>query len=233
MESIFPTDEYRPEDDIRKFVIAKFDEIRRTHHLAHTLSDNWPTKIDIDKIVSQSSGQFIYAATVMRFIEYSKDSPVLSLLIVHEIRPPTDHSPFAQLDALYSHVFSKARDIRVIKWAIGFNLMELSYIGDKMLRIAGYEPINLQSLFADFSAIARILIDNRLLNVVFYHASLPDYLKNKSRSGIYRMDEGPICTDACTICLAKFQDADMLFMACILLRTFDTFQIHWIMCCIQ
>lgn len=210
VESLFLSKEYRPEDDIRKFVIAKFDEIKKTHYLAYSLGADWPSHTDIDRIVCKSSGQFVYAATVMRFIEYSNDSPVLSLLTVHQIRAPTEHSPFSQLDALYSHVFAEARNIRILKWAIGFHFMELPVAGIELLRISRYEPLNLQSMFADISAIAQFSVDDAgQLNVRFYHASLSDYLKSKSRSGIYHVDAAQIRADICTNCLTKFHDAGM------------------------
>ncbi|KAF5314300.1 hypothetical protein D9619_011863 [Psilocybe cf. subviscida] len=82
-ESIFLDADYRPQDDIRHFITAKFNEIKKVHSLAHTLGENWPAEADIDAIANKSSGQFIYAATVMRFIEYSTASPALSLLRVH------------------------------------------------------------------------------------------------------------------------------------------------------
>lgn len=64
--SIFLNNKYTPRDDIHHFVTSKSDEIKGAHHLAHTLDSCWPAETDLDAITDKSSGQFIYAATVMR-----------------------------------------------------------------------------------------------------------------------------------------------------------------------
>lgn len=56
IKSIFLDDDYRPDDDVRSFVTAKFFEIKATHHLARHLDDQWPSEGVIDDIVSKSSG---------------------------------------------------------------------------------------------------------------------------------------------------------------------------------
>ncbi|KAF5314422.1 hypothetical protein D9619_011990 [Psilocybe cf. subviscida] len=215
-ESIFLDEQYRPEDDIRRFVIAKFDEIKNNHHLAQTLSKNWPAKSDIEAITSKSSGQFIYAATVMRFIQYSPESPYLSLIAIHEMQPSVSHNPLAQLDAVYSYIFSKARDIRTIKLTIGANLIsQMTETGpliklDNILQLAGYMKIAVQSLCADLVAIIKIDQTGWSMRIFFYHASLSDYLADKSRSGIYHVDTGEIAAELSSICLGIFQDSGSL-----------------------
>ncbi|KAF5324211.1 hypothetical protein D9619_011362 [Psilocybe cf. subviscida] len=72
--------------------------IKRAHSLAPALGKHWPVKADIDAITDKSSGQFIYAATVMHYIQYSPANPALSLRTVHRMQPSTNHSPFTQLD---------------------------------------------------------------------------------------------------------------------------------------
>ncbi|KAF5319144.1 hypothetical protein D9619_008289 [Psilocybe cf. subviscida] len=121
--SIFLDDEYRPQDDIRRFVTAKFDEIKGSHHLAHTLDKYWPSEFDIYRVVEKSSGQFIYAAIIMRFIQYSAASPSLSLLTVHGIRPAANHSPYTQLDSLYSYILSNSHNIGAVKLCFGLHFI--------------------------------------------------------------------------------------------------------------
>ncbi|KAF5321321.1 hypothetical protein D9619_002041 [Psilocybe cf. subviscida] len=78
-DSICLDDSYSSQDDIRLFVMAEFEKIKRTHPLAHTLNNDWPAEADIDEIVEESSGQFIYAASILRSISNSSASPVHSL----------------------------------------------------------------------------------------------------------------------------------------------------------
>ncbi|KAF6755328.1 hypothetical protein DFP72DRAFT_1121817 [Ephemerocybe angulata] len=62
---LFLDDKYDPSADIRLFYEVKFFFIRRRFNL----SPEWPSLQVLLELVANASGQFIYAATVMRFIE--------------------------------------------------------------------------------------------------------------------------------------------------------------------
>lgn len=168
MESIFLDGTYGPEDDIRRFVMAKFDEIREAHPLSHTLSEDWPTEADIDAIVSKSSGQFIYAATIIRFIQHSSGSPALSLRTIHGVRPSTGDNPLAHLNAVYSYVFSRACNVQAVK-----AILCVQFIVEYIRTLSAH--VDFEYLL-ELVAIVRVTTTPHLA-LVFYHASLPDYLK--------------------------------------------------------
>lgn len=213
VKSIFLNRNYRPENFVRRFVIDEFNKIKMTHPLAHHLRKDWPAEEDINNIVSRSSGQITYVAMIMRFIVNSEISPALSLIGVHQMQSLTNHSPFSQFDTIYSHVFSRVRNIRAVKWVLGLYYLS-SRIYDTpryILDIAGYRTNQLQSFFVDVSVVAQITIEREALRVVFRHASLHDYLKDRSRSGIYHVDEGEIAAEVVTLCLQNFYDKGMSF----------------------
>ncbi|KIM46820.1 hypothetical protein M413DRAFT_38737, partial [Hebeloma cylindrosporum] len=58
---------YRPEEDIRLFLTDKFQEIKSTHRLRSYIPPNWPLPAVLDQLVGKSSGQFIYASTVIHY----------------------------------------------------------------------------------------------------------------------------------------------------------------------
>ncbi|KDR78460.1 hypothetical protein GALMADRAFT_29026, partial [Galerina marginata CBS 339.88] len=60
---------YRPDDDIRLFLVESFESVKRTHELRSLLPLVWPSNDDINRLVRKSSGQFIYAATVVKFVK--------------------------------------------------------------------------------------------------------------------------------------------------------------------
>ncbi|KAF6765851.1 hypothetical protein DFP72DRAFT_1162577 [Ephemerocybe angulata] len=62
---LFLDDKYNPDADIRLFYDSMFSSIRRRFKL----SPEWPSMREVLRLVADASGQFIYAATVMRFIE--------------------------------------------------------------------------------------------------------------------------------------------------------------------
>ncbi|KAF5329379.1 hypothetical protein D9619_009216 [Psilocybe cf. subviscida] len=52
VKSIFLDEQYQPEGDIRAFVTGEFARIKKSHHLAHMLSDHWPSDEDTESIVN-------------------------------------------------------------------------------------------------------------------------------------------------------------------------------------
>lgn len=196
-DSIFLDDEYRPENDIRRFVVAKFREIKATHHLSHNLHRNWPLNTDIDNIVTKSSGQFIYATTVMRFLENSPESPDITLEIVQGVQPFENHSPFAQIDAMYSYIFSQARHPVAVKKVFAMHFISTSYdtniLGLEKVLFADllstmHAVATVESLISALTSIVRLERNNRSAELFFYHASLGDFLLDKSRSGVHFVD---------------------------------------------
>ncbi|KAF5324139.1 hypothetical protein D9619_011134 [Psilocybe cf. subviscida] len=186
---LYLDDEYSPASDIRLFVNAQFEQVKKTHPLAHTLnSDTWPSVDDINYIVEKSSGQFIYAATVMRFISDSSASPMLSLERVRGAAQLATKSPFSQLDALYTYILSQVNDQDALKDILHADLSKGNGRPSLMevleLYNQKYTQTTVLSCLADITSIARYQSD-RLL---FYHASFSDYLSDQSRSGDYFVD---------------------------------------------
>ena len=66
--SIALDDTYQPDDDIRVFLQSTFDEIKRNHPSRAHLPASWPSWEDIGRLVRKSSGQFIFASTVAKYI---------------------------------------------------------------------------------------------------------------------------------------------------------------------
>ncbi|KDR67314.1 hypothetical protein GALMADRAFT_28609, partial [Galerina marginata CBS 339.88] len=60
-------DTYQPESDIRSYFEGSFSEIKETHLQKRSIPAAWPSDTDISSLVTKSSGQFIYAATVVRY----------------------------------------------------------------------------------------------------------------------------------------------------------------------
>ncbi|KAF8198419.1 hypothetical protein BJ912DRAFT_845373, partial [Pholiota molesta] len=178
-------------DDIRRFVVDKFLEIKETHLLKRYLPNDWPPASSVEEIVSTSSGQFIFASTVISYLSSPRANPAHQLEVVHGIRlrELASQNPFAHLDALYKHIFSQVEVLDevlgIIAYVIagGFNGMQ--HIHEAFL----LDPGELDVLFADLTAV--ILCEpptETFPNLIFLHASLSDFLVDKNRSEQYHID---------------------------------------------
>ncbi|KAF9546122.1 hypothetical protein CPC08DRAFT_590883, partial [Agrocybe pediades] len=65
--NIFLNEDYPASEDIKVYLENKFKQIKEGHAYKHKLPDPWPTPEMVDTLVDKSSGQFIYAATVIRY----------------------------------------------------------------------------------------------------------------------------------------------------------------------
>ncbi|KDR74802.1 hypothetical protein GALMADRAFT_27334, partial [Galerina marginata CBS 339.88] len=62
-------DYYFPSEDIRLFLLDKFTEIKDSHPFRAQIPPAWPSEEALRALVDKSSGQFIYASTVVKFIK--------------------------------------------------------------------------------------------------------------------------------------------------------------------
>ncbi|RXW12304.1 hypothetical protein EST38_g13550 [Candolleomyces aberdarensis] len=89
----------------------KLSDIRSRDRRAH--SPLWPTEEDIEKLVAAASGQFIYAATVVKYVSERRGSPVDRLRAVIDWTPEGGQQtrPLELLDILYRNILSTAKEL--------------------------------------------------------------------------------------------------------------------------
>ncbi|KAF8203519.1 hypothetical protein K438DRAFT_2101104 [Mycena galopus ATCC 62051] len=91
-------------DDIRIYLDSEFTRIHRDHETMVDVVGPWPSQTNFEHLVNKSSGYFIYAATVIKFIDDSDFRPTERLDIVMGIAEPENGSPFSALDQLYVQI---------------------------------------------------------------------------------------------------------------------------------
>ncbi|KAJ3533071.1 hypothetical protein NMY22_g7485 [Coprinellus aureogranulatus] len=115
IDEIFLDDKYGPDEDIRVFLRHEFAELSRRYRFAPS---TWPRKGDIETLVDNASGQFVYAATIMRFIDSPPAPPKRQLEIVLSFKPTVGgSSPFRRLDDLYIGILNLSRSpVETVLW---------------------------------------------------------------------------------------------------------------------
>ncbi|KAJ7186057.1 hypothetical protein C8R46DRAFT_937713, partial [Mycena filopes] len=99
--------ELRPDNsalaDLRHYLSEEFSRIRESQRLwGLHLEANWPGQDTINHLVQKSSGTFIYAATVVRYVDDQYSHPTEQLSRVLNLDPQST----APLDTLYTEVLS-------------------------------------------------------------------------------------------------------------------------------
>ncbi|KAJ7044446.1 hypothetical protein C8F04DRAFT_643916 [Mycena alexandri] len=184
----FPTDK-SARDDIGTYFRDEFSRIR-SDYLSRgiDLGTVWPDPAAVEQLVHRSSGIFIYATTVIRFIDDEYSHPVDRLASVLEMDPRST----VPLDDLYTQILSAIphapQQLRILH-AIWRRELDFQYIIDPedIDMILGLRPatcrLALRALHSLFD-VPRIRGRFTCLPCVrCLHASLSDYLEDTRRSG--------------------------------------------------
>lgn len=99
-------------NDVRLYFYDEFDRIKREHTLRATFSQNWPPEDALVKLVENSSGHFIYASTVIKYIENACDRPQKRLEDIINLR--SSQNSYEELDGLYNNILSSSRADRML-----------------------------------------------------------------------------------------------------------------------
>jgi hypothetical protein len=88
--------------EVRTYLRHEFSRIHREHpNTLQKIPTPWPSPEILEILVEKSSGYFIYASTVIKFVddEYSRPSQQLDI-IIRNLVPHDTESPFEALDQL-------------------------------------------------------------------------------------------------------------------------------------
>ncbi|KAF8810999.1 hypothetical protein BYT27DRAFT_7231790 [Phlegmacium glaucopus] len=187
-------EKYHPDDDIKLFLVESFESMKRGHALRSRLPYDWPIAEDIDQLVRKSSGQFIYAATVVKFVRSPRRRPCEQLKIILGINATGNDTPFAELDALYYQIFSMVEDLPRILEVLS-SLFLIDDLGDSSARlietILSYAPGDLQLILIDLHSVLDVPdMEDDYGDLRALHASLEDFLMDPARSGNLFIDRG-------------------------------------------
>ncbi|PPR05796.1 hypothetical protein CVT26_010146 [Gymnopilus dilepis] len=181
-------DKYEPDADIRTFLLSRFNDIRQGHPSGAHIPSSWPTEGEITSLVEKSSGQFIYASTVMKFVESPRHWPSDRLDIIFGLMSPGRNTPFAELDSLYAHIFnSVGAHIDRAMEVFTFLLFKASDVGAGVDIVEDFLCLRegeLQTILTDLHSVIHVpeaLETTQQLRL--FHASLGDFLMDRSRSG--------------------------------------------------
>ncbi|KAF9539337.1 hypothetical protein CPC08DRAFT_770988 [Agrocybe pediades] len=181
---IFLDNDHVSRHDIRLYFKDKFKQIKAGHSFKHLLPDPWPSSEMVDTLVDKSSGQFIYAATVIGYIESPRHRPDERLNVIFQLRLPFKDLPFTELDALYRLIISKAEDLPTVLDILVFPAVYGTFAVQDIEAILHLGWGSVEVLLADLHSI--ITIDHKG-NVRFLHKSLGDFLAEPQRAGdLYR-----------------------------------------------
>ncbi|KAJ3498538.1 hypothetical protein NMY22_g19593 [Coprinellus aureogranulatus] len=194
VKKIFLDDKYSPQADIELYLRASFVAIGREKGIG----DNWFPSDASQVLAKEASGQFIYAAVILRFLKTGAQPPheQLERVLRWRCSRKPDTQPFGSLDALYEGILmTSPNPSRAVLFLRSIRRLSLptpyEYAGidapswrahDSRLLLESYRGETTFLLGSLTSLVG--LPENEFGNdkFVFYHKSLLDFLMSQGRS---------------------------------------------------
>ncbi|KAF9532987.1 hypothetical protein CPB83DRAFT_591957 [Crepidotus variabilis] len=185
---------------IMTFLQDGFRDIHEHHPLQQNLETSWPGESVLSLLADKSSPQFVYASTVMKYVQSTKHLPSARLDAILNIsyppQPYTEDDPFDELDRLYRFIFSgiEGRDRPTVNCCLSI----IYLAGREDFTVPLPTPSLFEGLFGLHPGGARIMLEPLLAvlavpsepdtPVQSHHAHLFEFLLNPHRSGTSVLD---------------------------------------------
>ncbi|KAJ7717469.1 hypothetical protein B0H16DRAFT_1740576 [Mycena metata] len=172
--------------DVRKYLEVEFDRIHREHRTMRAVPFPWPDVKILEKIVRDSSGYFIYAATVIKFLDDKRFQPPERLDVILGIRHSISGSPLNALDQLYLQILSGVPEDFL---ALLLQIFVFAKEGVSLSRICRLLELPVDELHLILRGLHSLILvpeDDRD-NISAHHASFWDFLDHPSRSGAFHV----------------------------------------------
>ncbi|RXW20031.1 hypothetical protein EST38_g5820 [Candolleomyces aberdarensis] len=191
--------EHNADADITLFLEAQFDLIRDRYNFP----PSWPPPGTIQTLVENASGQFIYAATVIRLFDTGhREAPkaLLEAILKIDATRKTTSNPLEQLDALYTHILESSPDpplsVRWIHTIHSFTGWDNANVFNvNMLLQTDPESNEAEHLLGTLHSLIQIPphSDQTTTPYGFYHKSLLDFLGDPGRCGKLYVEQSERC----------------------------------------
>ncbi|KAJ6458347.1 hypothetical protein C8R47DRAFT_150814 [Mycena vitilis] len=180
-------------EDVQKYFVAEFARIHREHKSMTNIPRPWPPNEAIEHLVVKSSGYFIYASTVIKFVDDKNFRPTRRLEALENLVGIGGDSPFGALDTLYTQILSTIPKghplvpiLRVIDHVPGLALSSI----DILLRLErGDTELCLRGLHSVVEVDGEAPQSFHGGATQFFHASFSDFLHDPSRAGDFYTED--------------------------------------------
>ena len=191
--------DYQAPGDVAMYLRSEFSKIhgaKRHRAVMRFIHRPWPSEDIIQRLVRKSGGYFIYASTVIKFIDEEFFSPVARLdQVLGSSGSSSELNPFAELDKLYIQILSSCPTFQLpmLKHILGHVIMSpvfddrgmsLPFVQDILDLAPGQMELALRGLRSLVSLSSSSFYEEPRL----IHASFGDFLVDRARAKHYHID---------------------------------------------
>ncbi|KAJ7827630.1 hypothetical protein B0H14DRAFT_2516883 [Mycena olivaceomarginata] len=174
-------------DDVRTFLCDEFARIHQEHkHTMEGVPIPWPSTEILERLVYKSSGYFIYASTVVKFVDDKKFHPIDRLAAVVSLSHTPSEAPFAPLDQLYIQILSGVPPrfhLALGNLLQSYTLLEKMRSPKKIEGLLELQPGVVYLILRGLRSVIEVSDDT----ISVYHASFLDFLQDPQRSSHFHL----------------------------------------------
>ncbi|KAJ2920533.1 hypothetical protein H1R20_g16561, partial [Candolleomyces eurysporus] len=222
------SDNYDASRDMRRYLQRRFEDIGLRIGNSH-----WFTEDNIETLVRAASGQFVYVATVFKYISERRTSPAGRLRIVLDWTPHERQKarPFECLDKLYANILLAAKNAYEAvdthsghDFLLLFNAHHLNAIGirtsyssyinfppDSFSVMLGLEAGVEENLVTDLRSLVTFEMKGLHLCLRMYHKSFSDFLEAESRARDLFVPKSRVYTHLAQCCSQRIVECPLDF----------------------
>ncbi|KAJ7723739.1 hypothetical protein DFH07DRAFT_1067170 [Mycena maculata] len=121
LSTCIPLDAFPSDTDVRIFLRTEFASIQHHHRctMATINPDPWPSNDVLELLVQNSGGQFLYPATILKYVDDPCGMPAERLMDVVVAAASAPASMLAPIDQLYHHILSSSADSAALLRVLG------------------------------------------------------------------------------------------------------------------
>jgi hypothetical protein len=180
------------DNDIRLYLTQSLTTIAKQRSDLD-LSDPWPRDNEIEALTRKSSGLFIFASTLVRFIASEHHEPDERIQLVLSKESGTTHEGRTGIDSLYSQIllyaFSDVRDLVVfynMRRVLGAIVLAFNPLSRKALStILGLPVTHISTTLRHLHSVLLVPADETK-EIRIFHKSFPDFLQDGGRCTNHR-----------------------------------------------
>jgi hypothetical protein len=181
-------------EDVRTYLRDEFLRIHCKHRTMRNIVAPWPSAEVLEMLVKKSSGYFIYASTVIKFVDDEYSRPSEQLDIIQNIVPHKSESPFKALDQLYFRILSGVPDhyhdhlCDILSVIIHYPARITPVEVDELL---GFQSGDVSLILRPLHSVLKLGPDEDHIEV--HHASFHDFLRSPERSSVFYVGSPQHC----------------------------------------
>ncbi|KAJ8082897.1 hypothetical protein PM082_008754 [Marasmius tenuissimus] len=183
-------DDVFPNKDIERYYLREFKKIRESAQFVRLpFPEVWPSPEDLERLVDKSSGQFVYAATIVKIVKSRGCNPLAQLSSILSYTLANPSKSFAPIDILYQMILSdhpNPEQLLPVLAAI-FILPPHGHSSPEFIELLlGIPTGEVDIILRPMHSVLNIRDAD--IPIVPFHASFMEFLHDKSRSERFYID---------------------------------------------